>query len=291
MNQVNSNQSHELGSLSMSGNASCPKSRVSVMLAILLCCSALNINTLFAQALPPTNRCDSVKAGEDINFRQIKLREIADISNPEIRRINALMSARCYDEATSAYSKFVAANPNDYKIRFVEGRMLWIFNGTGPAREAMAALIKQHPDFASAKVLMASLHIDANEFDDARKMLDQAAKSSPNDLWLFIDRLKLELLSITADTPKKYLEVLTNPQFPPSAREEVGLDYPYLPGVSPAMAEDAYKTLLSFESATPHHMKAAIVAFFLVTKKDPNKRLTKLKRFWRIHEIRAEQQC
>jgi tetratricopeptide (TPR) repeat protein len=248
-----------------------PSNRLSsLMLTFCGIFFSVNASVVLAQGLPAANRCSSVQPGGDIAFRQVKLREIADISNPEIRRINALMSARCYEEATAAYSKFAAANPNDYKIRFVEGRMLWIFKGTGPARQAMTVLIKEHPDFASAKVLMASLHLDANEFDQARNMLDQAAKNSPNDLWLFLDQLKLERLAPTADTAKKFLEILRNSQFPPSAREMAGLNLTDLPGLTSAMVEEAYKTALTFESTTPYAMKATNLAVYLVAIKQLN---------------------
>jgi tetratricopeptide (TPR) repeat protein len=209
-------------------------------------------------------RCVSVQPGGDIHFRQQTLRDAPDIDSPEIRRINALVSLGCFDEAKTAVQLFVLAHPGDYKIRFVQARMSWIEDGDKAGREAMRNLVQDHPNFASAKALLASLYLDAGEMDQASKLLDEVAATSPNDLRLFMSRLKLAAQDKrNADTVKNFAEVLNNAEFPPWAREGSAMQIAQLPGASPSDKEAAYRAQMNFESATPWYLKAYNLAFFL----------------------------
>lgn len=210
------------------------------------------------------DRCASVQPGGDIHFRQQTLRDTPDIDSPEIRRINALVSLGCFDDAKTALRGFVAAHPADYKIRFVQARLSWIEDGDRAGREAMRSLVADHPDFASAKALLASLYLDAGETDQAIKLLDEVAATSPHDLRLFLGRLKLAAQDKrNADTVRNFTEVLNNAEFPPWAREASAIQITQLPGAFPSDKEAAYRTQMTFDSATPWHVKAYNLAFYL----------------------------
>ncbi len=119
------------------------------------------------------------------------------------------------------------------------------------------------------KILQASLYLDQERYDDARALLDQVAKTIPNDLWLMIGQMRIEL----HDGPKpdmaaRMVDMVNNSQFPPSAREVAGMALAELPGADHKAIVAAYRTLLSFESATPFNMKAMNLARELVLRGD-----------------------
>lgn len=208
--------------------------------------------------------CATVQPGGDIHFHQQTLRDTPDIDSHEIRRINALVSLGCFDDAKTAIKGFVAAHPGDYKIRFVQARLIWIEESDRAGREAMRSLVADHPNFASAKALLASLYLDAGETDEASKLLDEVAATSPSDLRVFLGRLKLAALDKrNADTVGKFAEVLNNAEFPPWAREASAIQIVQLAGASPSDKEAAYRAQMTFDSATPWHVKAYSLAFFL----------------------------
>lgn len=119
--------------------------------------------------------------------------ETADIKTPEIRRITVLISTRCYDAAAAAIADYQSKAPQDYQTEFVVTRLIWLTQGAEAAQEAVTGSLARHPDFASLKVLQASLYLEQERYDDARGLLDDIAKAIPNDLWLMIDRMKVEL--------------------------------------------------------------------------------------------------
>ncbi len=210
------------------------------------------------------DRCASVRPGGDIHFRQQTLRDTPDIESPEIRRINALVSLGCFDDAKTAMKAFVAAHPADYKIRFVQARLSWIEEGDRAGREAMRSLVEDHPNFASAKALLASLYLDEGETDQASKLLDEVAATSPNDLRVFLGLLKLAAQDKRrADTVRNFAEVLNNAEFPPWAREAAAIQITQFPGAFPSDKEAAYRAQMTFDSATPWHVKAYALAFYL----------------------------
>ncbi|WP_313918868.1 tetratricopeptide repeat protein [Tahibacter sp.] len=223
-----------------------------------------------AQAQPlrgPQDRCAEVVASGPIPYRGTTLLETADIKTPEIRRINALISARCYDEAAAAISDYQSKAPQDYQIEFVVNRLIWLTQGAEAAQEAVTGSLATHPDFASVKVLQASLYLEQERYDDARGLLDDIAKAIPNDLWLMIDRMKIEL----HDGPKpdmaaRLKDMLKNAQFPPSARELAGRSLERLTGSESEIRKSIYRDMLTFESATPFSMKAVNLARELVIR-------------------------
>lgn len=225
-----------------------------------------------AAPAPVGKRCDKVVAGGPIDYRGTRLLETADIATPEIRRINVLISTRCYGEAREAIERYRMMAPRDYQIKFVEARLTAILADSNEAQEALAALLIKYPDFASLKVLRAFELIEAKQYDEASGLLDEAARRIPNDLWLVLDRLLIELRTgPRADVAQRLKAVVDNPQFPPSAREGMGIELVRLPGVDKAVRASAYRTLLTFESATPFARKMQIFGYELVLENsDPD---------------------
>ncbi len=234
-----------------------------LVVASILGCVAPHV---IAQTPTASNaRCSTIQAGGNIKFRDMTLRETADIPAAEIRRINTVISNRCYEEANDAVEQYVATHPDDYQISFVQSRLLWLLTSASAAEVRLLEVLHDHPSFASAKVLLASIYMSQQQNDQAKALLDSAAVDAPNDLWLFLDRLKLEAGQIpSADTTQKYFEILQNPQFPPSARETSALALINSPSASNSMTDAAYRIQLSFESATPYAMKAFNYAHYLV---------------------------
>jgi len=239
----------------------------------LLTASALaGAATCAAAETASGNRCDDVVAGGPIDYRGTRLLETADIATPEIRRINVLISTRCYREARDAIARYRQAAPADYQIEFVDTRMLWILVGTEEAEQAVALQLTRHPDFDSMKVLQASILMERRRYAAASKVLDDVARRMPNDLWLLVDRMKIELLDgPRADIAERLKPMLDSPQFPPSVREVMGMELMRLPDLPNKARASAYRTLLTFESATPFAQKMRIIAHASVMKNsDPD---------------------
>ncbi len=83
----------------------------------------------------PQDPCAAVAPGGPIQHRGKTLLETADIKTPEIRRINVLISTRCYQEAALAIARYEAAAPQDYQIDFVATRLAWLTQGSEAARQ------------------------------------------------------------------------------------------------------------------------------------------------------------
>ena len=60
---------------------------------------------------PSPTECASVQAGGPIQFKSRNLVETPDITEPELRRANALLSARCFEQAIDIWEDFGPAIP------------------------------------------------------------------------------------------------------------------------------------------------------------------------------------
>jgi len=80
------------------------------------------------------------------------------------------------------------------------------------------------------KVLLAGIRLEQNRFQDAHTLLDEVEKRSPTDLWVFMNRLRLEAVEEPSrGLRSKLLEIVRNPDFPPNARDvaaEIGMSLP-----------------------------------------------------------------
>ena len=139
--------------------------------------------------------CATVKVEPDVAFDGRKLREIADIADPTLRRINTLLTQRCFDEAQADIEAFVAAHPGDHRVTYAQARGAWMTGSPAEAETLLSETISKYPDFASAYILLAGLKLDHEQYAEVGPLLDKAERLSPSDLWLFVDRLRLAALT------------------------------------------------------------------------------------------------
>jgi hypothetical protein len=210
-------------------------------------------------------RCALVQPIADVKFNGRVLRSTPDIKEQALRKADALLSARCYELYQQVVEDYLAKHPDDEHVWFLHARQAWLFGQVPRSKAMMTAALAKRPSFTSMKVLQASLAIDENRLEDAQTLLAQVEKEQPRDLWLFMDRLRLEALLIpSAATTRSLLAVLENPAFPGSARETAARSLQQVRNQSLDVLERAYREQLTFESATPYEMKARNLAFFLI---------------------------
>lgn len=135
--------------------------------------------------------CAAVQPVPDIPFDGHKLREIADISDPSLRRINELLTAGCFDEAASELDAYALAHPADHRITYLQARGAWMTGSPDQAEALLKDTISKYPDFASASILLAGLYLSREQYEPVSALLDSAQRIAPSDLWLFVDRLRL----------------------------------------------------------------------------------------------------
>jgi tetratricopeptide (TPR) repeat protein len=170
-------------------------------------------------------RCADVRPGEKFEFQGHALLETPDIDEPDLRLANALLSERCLDQAVQLFTEFATAHPDNYHVFFLKARWQWVVMGAQMGRlraQVMAeTALRGHPDFSSMKVLLASMYIDDQKLEEAAKLLDEVEKLHPEDLWLYMDRLRIEAnLVPTPATVTALSAVVADTRFPPSARAQ-----------------------------------------------------------------------
>ena len=237
--------------------------RNSPMLALLLLAAS---GAVTASAATPgsESRCQAVPDGRPVAFHGRTLVETPDIEAPALRRANVLLSHRCRAEAIEVLNAYRQAHPDDYHARFVEARLAWTAGDDIRAEEIVFGVLREHPDFASAQVLLTSLYIEQNRPDDARAVLDSLTLHAPTDLWVYMDSLRLEALSSpSAALRDTLLEINKDARFPPSARETASHAGRGLPNLTRAQFEAYYWADLEYESATPMACKIHNLAFNL----------------------------
>jgi hypothetical protein len=170
---------------------------------------------------PSPAECAQVRDGGPIQFKGRNLVEIPDIAEPELRRANALLTSRCFAEAIGIWEDFARRNPDNYHVLFVKARAKWIFGDRMFGQVIVDAALRAHPDFVSAKVLLASMHIEDHDFVSAAKLLDDVDRSQPDDLWAYIDRLRIEAaVAPTASTADTVAAIMHDTQFPANVRAQ-----------------------------------------------------------------------
>ena len=110
-------------------------------------------------------RCEQLTAGIPVIFHGRTLAEAPDITDPDLRRANLLLSAGCRDEALNLAKKFMATHSPDFHIAFLLARLAWTVGDTYDTDQVVNAVLREHPDFVSAQVLQASRLIENHEFE------------------------------------------------------------------------------------------------------------------------------
>jgi hypothetical protein len=235
-----------------------------VRLAGIIVC----ISGIFSWALPASAvgqedmrlddevRCSSVQSGKPIKFEGRTLIETPDLP-PELRQVNAFISVNCLKRAQQLQEAFVAAHPEDYTVTFLNARLSWGFGSQPRAKAIGNAVLHQHPDFSSMLVLMASLAVDEKDYERAQKMLDRVDQLQPDDLWAYIDRLRLEAdLIPTPATFKRMRAILDNTEFPLIARQTLYGDLRYMQGTTDADRDELFAAMM----AKPDTAKDCVLA-------------------------------
>jgi len=130
-----------------------------------------------------------------------------------------LLSSGCRDEAHARIEEYLAANPDDPDGLYVLARFTWVTRGTAAAETLINDMIANRPDFLSARVLLAGMRVGQRRFDEAQQLLDDVEPVMSNDVWILVNRLRLEaMLSPSDEIRETLLAVLTTPEFPPNVR-------------------------------------------------------------------------
>jgi hypothetical protein len=186
---------------------------------------ALNILSSSTKAATPhpvdtqASFCSAVKAGKPVKFHGRTLVEIPDITEPELRLVDRLLSVGCFDLANENFQAFQAANPMARNAGYIIARAQWMGRDKYGAQKTLDEVLKAHPDFASAKVLLAGLRYSDGMFNDTARLLDEVEPKSPQDLWVFMNRLRIEAVrNWSGDLLARLVEIARDPAFPPAAR-------------------------------------------------------------------------
>jgi hypothetical protein len=188
-----------------------------------------------------------VKPGEKFEFQGHALLETPDIDEPDLRLANALLSERCLDQAVRLFTDFATAHPDNYHVFFLKARFQWLMMGASMGRLRAQIIaettLRGHPDFSSMKVLLASMHIDDQKLGEATKLLDEVQQAHPDDLWLYMDRLRIEASLVpTPATVTTLSAVIADAKFPPSARAQAARTAKYeMNGLSNAQRDAIFE--------------------------------------------------
>jgi hypothetical protein len=165
-------------------------------------------------------RCEAVVVSKPVVFHGRKLEEIPDITEPELRLANQLLSSRCGARAEAIYQRFVRAHPENFHAAYHLARSQWIQNSPDASYRVLQNVLKDHPDFASAKVLLAGLEFSANNFLETRRLLDEAEVRSPTDVWIYINRSRLAAMEnpTPPELMTRMFEIARNEALPPNVR-------------------------------------------------------------------------
>ena len=80
--------------------------------------------------------------------------------------------------------------------------------------------LAEHKTSVSAKVLLAGIRFAQEDLAEVVRLLDETEPQSPTDLWIYMNRLRIEgLRSPSRDLLLRVLEIARSPAFPPNARE------------------------------------------------------------------------
>lgn len=196
-----------------------PNGPIVAIVGALLLHTLARFDASAGAATPPAEVCARVKGSEAVRFLGRELLETPDIEAPELRRANALVSARCFDEAGAALEAHVALHPDDDRASFVSARMAWIFGQRMRAEGLAVGALQRRPDFTSMKVLIASMRIDDGEYGEAERLLGEVVAAQPKDLRAYLGRLRIEAARAPSPELGEMLRrIAKDPAFPPAAR-------------------------------------------------------------------------
>lgn len=190
--------------------------------------------------------CSQVTAGGPIRFQNRTLLETPDIRAPELRRANVLVSSKCFARADAELEEYERKHPDDHRVHFIHARLTWIIEDVERAEAIVVETLRKHPDFTSMKVLLASMRIDEGDYRAAQKLLAEIERVQPDDLWAFIDRLRLEAALMPSPAVGRTLQaIVADANFPPNARGQAAATARTMTKLSPEMQSQIFDSLMS----------------------------------------------
>lgn len=168
--------------------------------------------------------CPQVQAAEPVQFAGRTLIEAPDLP-PELRLMSALLTEDCEERLHQLSRQYLATHPGDYLYSFIKVRLELILHDIPRAKAAASQVLQQHPDFSSMQVLMASLAIAEQNFDQAQEILDRVDKLQPQDLWAYVDRLRIQAKLLPSSAVAKQVSgIIKSADFPLEARRVLYVD-------------------------------------------------------------------
>jgi hypothetical protein len=229
-------------------------------------------NSTYAPDARSTNsHCKAVKDAGLIVFRGRQLIETPDITEPELRRANVAISTRCFELSDSLLQTFAATHPDNYHVFFLHARFMWV-NGNRERAEAIANnVLRGHPEFTSAKVLLASMAIDDHDYKRADQLLDEIERRQPTDLWAYIDRLRVDAqLTPSSKTLDVLRSIISDARFPPNARQQAAITARYeMPGLTQDMRDAIFDQQMATNSPNADCVLASQAESVIELRQDP----------------------
>ncbi len=208
--------------------------------------------------------CAQVKVNGPVTFRGRRLVEIPDITEPELRLANRLMSSGCMQRAHKQLATVLNANPENRNAQYIVARMTWMTMGMHRAELVLDDVLSAYPDFVSAKVLLAGIRFEQERLDEVARLLDETEQRSPNDMWIYLNRMRVEVFrNPSTDMRARALEIARNPAFPPNAREQAVEIAKHAPNQGSKEFEEVLRAALDIDSNAGMACKAHELAFWL----------------------------
>jgi hypothetical protein len=224
----------------------------------------MDVAVLRAYAGRDPGGCASVQTSMPVAYRGRRLVEIPDIAEPDLRLANELMSARCFVRALERLDAVVRADRNNRNANYIVARMTWILVGEEAGEREINRTLDSYPDFVSAKVLLAGLRNAQERLDEVERLIDEAERRAPDDLWIYLNRLRLEMSrNPSRDARARALEITRSAEFPPNAREEAAEIAKGLPNATPHEYEETLRAQLEIDASLRMGCRAFDLAVWL----------------------------
>jgi tetratricopeptide (TPR) repeat protein len=223
------------------------------------------------EADEPLRHCEQVADAGVIKFQGHTLTEIPDIQDSNLRRANVALSWGCFALSATLVDRFARDNPNDHRPLFLQSRYLWVHENVDQAHALAQKALREHPDFTSMKVLLASMAVGVGDVAEATQLLDEIQAAQPTDMWAYIDRLRIEAMTKPSKRTLATLRaILKDPRFPASARHQAAHTARYeLPGVSQAVRDEIFEDELAVSSFVPDCLLANQAIELIEDRMDP----------------------
>lgn len=194
-------------------------------------------------------RCAAVRALEPTQVEGRTLIEAPDVTEPQMRLANMLVSSGCREQAASLVAEYLRSDGIDAQAAYVMTRFVWVTRGARAAEEFLGEQMRSYPSFASLHVLLAGIRMGQDRLAEAAEILDVLADAAPTDLWVYLYVLKIE--AATNPSPelvRKLIALLNDSRLPPNVRRGAGDIVKHMyDDISEADVETIYKGLVAAE--------------------------------------------